>query len=38
MSHNGVYKLVDFGFSKQIEEEERDIRHTCLGTITTMAP
>ena len=37
MSHNGVYKIVDFGFSKQMMGED-DIRQTCLGTITTMAP
>ena len=36
--NNGVYKLVDFGFSKQIEHLTEDIKHTCLGTITTMAP
>ena len=37
MCHNGVYKIVDFGFSKQMLGDE-DIHQTCLGTITTMAP
>lgn len=36
LSHNGVYKIADLGFSKKIEEQE--VKHTTLGTITTMAP
>ena len=36
LSHNGVYKIADLGFSKQVEEEE--VSRTTLGTITTMAP
>ena len=40
MSHNGTYKIIDFGFSKklQIAQEGAEIRNTSLGTITTMAP
>lgn len=40
MSHNGTYKIIDFGFSKklQISEQSAEIRNTSLGTITTMAP
>lgn len=37
LSHNGVYKIADFGFSKQVENIE-EIQQTTLGTITTMAP
>ena len=36
LSHNGVYKIADLGFSKQIMEDE--LKQTTLGTITTMAP
>ena len=40
MSHNGTYKIIDFGFSKKLEisQENLEIKHTSLGTITTMAP
>jgi serine/threonine protein kinase len=40
MSHNGTYKIIDFGFSKklQISQENAEVRGTSLGTITTMAP
>jgi serine/threonine protein kinase len=40
MSHNGTYKIIDFGFSKklQISQENTECRNTSLGTITTMAP
>jgi serine/threonine protein kinase len=40
MSHNGTYKIIDFGFSKklQISQEGAEVRNTSLGTITTMAP
>ena len=40
MSHNGTYKIIDFGFSKklQIAQENSETRNTSLGTITTMAP
>lgn len=40
MSHNGTYKIIDFGFSKklQISQENAELRNTSLGTITTMAP
>jgi serine/threonine protein kinase len=34
--HNGIFKIADFGFSKQLTEEEAN--GTLLGTITTMAP
>ena len=36
LSHNGVYKIADLGFSKQLMEDE--LKQTTLGTITTMAP
>ena len=36
LSHNGVYKIADLGFSKLVDEEE--VNRTTLGTITTMAP
>ena len=40
MLHNGVFKIIDFGFSKQLEiaVEEGLAKHTVLGTVTTMAP
>ena len=40
MSHNGTYKIIDFGFSKklQIAQENIEVKNTTLGTITTMAP
>jgi serine/threonine protein kinase len=40
MSHNGTYKIIDFGFSKKllIAQENAEIKGTSLGTITTMAP
>lgn len=38
ISHNGVYKIADLGFSKQMKCVEEQVRQTTLGTITTMAP
>jgi serine/threonine protein kinase len=40
MSHNGTYKIIDFGFSKKLEifNYEAEINLTALGTRTTMAP
>jgi len=40
MSHNGTYKIIDFGFSKKLEisMESLEVKGTALGTITTMAP
>ena len=40
MSHNGIYKIIDFGFSKKlaITQEGNEVKGTSLGTITTMAP
>lgn len=40
MSHNGTYKIIDFGFSKKllIAQENAEVKGTSLGTITTMAP
>jgi serine/threonine protein kinase len=40
MEHNGVYKIIDFGFSKKLEiaTEKEQVKGTTLGTITTMAP
>lgn len=37
LSHNGVYKIADLGFSK-LQVSEDPIKQTTLGTITTMAP
>lgn len=34
--HNGVCKIADLGFAKQMEE--RAIARTILGTSVTMAP
>ena len=36
--HNGVLKVADLGFSKQISLEEDMGNHTALGTRATMAP
>lgn len=40
MEHNGVYKIIDFGFSKKLEilNEKDQVKGTILGTVTTMAP
>lgn len=40
MSHNGTYKIIDFGFSKKLDiaQEMMEVKGTSLGTITTMAP
>lgn len=40
MEHEGVYKIIDFGFSKQLSiiNEADLIKNTLLGTPTTMAP
>ncbi len=38
LSHNGIYKIADFGFSKHVKDEAKEIKQTTLGTITTMAP
>lgn len=37
LSHNGVYKIADFGFSKEIDPVA-EVGMTTLGTVTTMAP
>jgi serine/threonine protein kinase len=37
MSHNGVYKIVDFGFAKLVSGDV-DVEGTLLGTMITMAP
>lgn len=34
LNHNGVYKICDFGFAKEIKE---GVANTCLGTVSTMA-
>ncbi len=36
LSHNGVYKIADLGFSKKVADQA--VKQTTLGTITTMAP
>lgn len=39
MSHNGVYKIIDFGFSKLLElPNKKEIKQTVCGTRTSMAP
>lgn len=38
MINNGKYKIADFGFSKQIDDEQAVAQHTVLGTKVTMAP
>lgn len=40
MSHNGTYKIIDFGFSKKLEitQEMAEVKGTSLGSLTTMAP
>lgn len=38
ISHNGVYKICDFGFSKQMMDPDNEIFQTTLGTRGTMAP
>nr|VVW87184.1 unnamed protein product [Nymphaea colorata] len=38
LSHNGVYKIADLGFSKQMVCPEDSLKQTTLGTPTTMAP
>ena len=37
LSHNGLYKIADLGFSKQVLSED-ETSGTMLGTVTTMAP
>jgi serine/threonine protein kinase len=37
LSHNGIYKIADLGFSKEIDPVN-ELQQTTLGTITTMAP
>ena len=37
MQHNGMFKIIDFGFSKELKMEIA-AQGTTLGTITTMAP
>ena len=34
VSHNGIYKICDFGFAKEMKE---GLVYTCLGTVSTMA-
>ena len=38
--HDGIYKIADFGFSKQMDLKEIDetSKNTLLGTCVTMAP
>lgn len=40
MQHEGVYKIIDLGFSKKLEiaNSKQQVIGTMLGTITTMAP
>jgi serine/threonine protein kinase len=34
VSHNGIYKICDFGFAKEMKE---GLVYTCLGTVSNMA-
>ena len=36
--HNGIFKIADLGFSKELPEEGEMAQHTVLGTRSTMAP
>ena len=36
--HNGIFKIADLGFSKELPLEEAMGQHTILGTRSTMAP
>lgn len=36
--HNGIFKIADFGFCKEIEEGQSELEGTIAGTRTTMAP
>ena len=36
--HNGIIKIADLGFSKELNLEEALAQHTVLGTRSTMAP
>jgi len=40
MSHNGTYKIIDFGVAKklQISHELNEVNGSCIGNLTTMAP
>ena len=40
MKHDGVYTIIDFGFSKklQLSYEDESSKNTILGTPTNMAP
>lgn len=37
MSHNGIYKIIDLGFARDMPADT-NIQGTILGTIVTMAP
>jgi serine/threonine protein kinase len=40
MMHDSRVKIVDFGFSKALENADDEVieKHTSLGTVNTMAP
>jgi serine/threonine protein kinase len=38
MRKNGIYKIIDLGFSKKIDNVEKAQFHTIVGTGYTMAP
>lgn len=38
MNHNGIFKIIDFGFSKKLPSNSEAFKGTVLGTIITMAP
>ena len=37
LRHNGVLKIADFGFAKELQHD-KDVARTILGTSLTMAP
>lgn len=38
LQNNGVFKICDLGFSKQMEGEGDEVKQTSLGSLPTMAP
>lgn len=38
MKHNGFFKIIDLGFSKEVKHQNEEAHHTQLGTPYTMAP
>jgi serine/threonine protein kinase len=38
LQNNGVFKIGDLGFSKQMEGGREEVKQTTLGSIPTMAP